>query len=225
MSQTDALSNSRPSSSDATAVQIPGEIQLNAASPAPEWEKANPITFCADWKGVNPEPERQTRVRLLWTIHTLYLRFECRYVSLHVFDDSDPDGRRHQLWDRDVAEVFLQPDPERERYYKEFEVAPNGMWIDLDISPGPLRNLQSGMQRSVWLNPSSQIWCAELAIPMRSLTATFDQDNVWRVNFYRVEGSQEPRAYLAWQPTHTPQPNFHVPTAFGKLRFASQSKS
>jgi alpha-galactosidase len=42
------------------------------------------------------------------------------------------------------------------------------------------------------------------------------------VNFYRVEGPQEPRAYLAWRPTKTPQPNFHVPSAFGKLRFATQ---
>jgi len=67
----------------------------------------------------------------------------------------------------------------------------------------------------------SHTWNAELAIPMNSLTTKFDPAAIWRVNFYRVEGRNEPRAYLAWQPTHTPQPNFHVPKAFGKLRFAS----
>jgi hypothetical protein len=25
---------------------------------------------------------------------------------------------------------------------------------------------------------------------------------------------------MAWQPTHTPQPNFHVPEKFGLLKFA-----
>ena len=55
---------------------------------------------------------------------------------------------------------------------------------------------------------------------MKSLAANFDSTAIWRANFYRVEGKSEPRAYLAWQPTSTPQPNFHVPSAFGKLRFA-----
>jgi alpha-galactosidase len=39
------------------------------------------------------------------------------------------------------------------------------------------------------------------------------------VNFFRVEGKEEPRGYYAWRPTHTPQPNFHVPSAFGSMRF------
>jgi alpha-galactosidase len=136
-----------------------------------------------------------------------------------VFEDSDASGRRDQLWDRDVAETFLQPDPSRPRYYREFEVGPNGMWIDLDIFPEGLRNLESGMERSVWLDREHYSWDAELAIPMRALTAHFDPGTVWRANFFRVEGPREPRFYSAWQATKTPAPNFHVPEAFGKLRF------
>jgi alpha-galactosidase len=150
----------------------------------------------------------------------LFLRFECQYRELHVFPDSDPNGRRDQLWDRDVAEAFLQPDPSRPTEYKEFEVSPNGFWIDLDISPGQKPDLKSGMQRSVVLNEKSRTWTAELAIPMKALTSRFDPGAVWRVNFYRVEGRVEPRGYYAWQPTGTPQPNFHVPSAFGRMRFA-----
>ena len=98
-------------------------------------------------------------------------------------------------------------------------MAPNGMWIDLDISPGPLRDLKSGLLRSVFLDEKSHRWSAELAIPLSALTAQFDPQKVWRANFYRVEGKNEPRSYMAWQPTNTPQPNFHVPPAFGTLRF------
>jgi alpha-galactosidase len=58
-----------------------------------------------------------------------------------------------------------------------------------------------------------------LAIPMRALTANFDPAAEWRVNFFRVEGSREPRFYSAWRATKTPQPNFHVPSAFGRMRF------
>jgi alpha-galactosidase len=196
------------------------DIQLDAQHPSSQWQSAAAVSFCADWQGKSEDPARETRVKALWSPKTIFLRFECRYRELFVFNDSAANGRRDHLWDRDVAEAFLQPDPMRERYYKEFEVSPNGMWIDLNITPGPLENLNSGMQRSVSLDEASQTWAAELAIPVKALTEDFDPARIWRVNFYRVEGKQEPRFYSAWQPTHTPQPNFHVPRAFGQMRFA-----
>jgi alpha-galactosidase len=201
------------------------EIALDAGHPAVEWQTATPVIFFSDWQGKNPDPQRETKVRVLWSSQSLYLRFECRYRELYVFEDSEPNGRRDHLWERDVAEVFLQPDPSRQRFYKEFEVSPNGMWIDLDIFPGGLADLKSGMLSSVVLDEGTQTWNAELAIPLAALTANFDPSAVWRVNFYRIEGTQGSRAYLAWQPTHTPQPNFHVPEAFGGLRFADAKKS
>ena len=198
------------------------KIPLDAAQPAAEWRSANPIIFSSDWQGKNADPALETQVRALWSPQDLYLRFECRYRETFVFEDSDPTGRRDHLWDRDVAEAFLQPDPSRERFYREFEVSPNGMWIALDIFPGGLADLKSGLQRSVVVDKKSQRWSAELEIPMKSLTTAFDPAAIWRANFYRVEGRREPRAYLAWQPTNTPQPNFHVPQAFGELRFAGK---
>lgn len=212
-----------PAPDEIVAARVQHEIRLDAEHPDPQWQAARPIVFCSDWQGKNPDSARQTQVRVLWSPETLYLRFECRYRELNLFPDSDPNGRRDHLWDRDVAEAFLQPDPSRPRFYKEFEVAPNGLWIDLDISPGPLQDLKSGLRRSVFLDEKNHTWAAELAIPMKALTRGFDPRAVWRANFYRVEGAQEPRAYLAWQPTLSPKPNFHVPSAFGRLRFSESS--
>src|ERR1017187_5747051 len=220
-------SNSELAVDTVLAQRIAHEIPLDARHPAAEWAGATPVTFCADWQGRNPDPARQTEVRVLWTPATLYLRFVCRYRELFVFEDSDANGRRDHLWDRDVAEAFLQPDPSRPRYYNEFEVGPNGMWIDLDIAPRDvfpegLSDLKSGLRRSVWLDPEQRTWAAELAIPITALTANFDPEAVWRGKFFSVEGPPGPRFYSAWQPTHTPQPNFHVPSAFGKLRFTER---
>jgi alpha-galactosidase len=39
------------------------------------------------------------------------------------------------------------------------------------------------------------------------------------VNFFRCEGVAPNRFYSSWQPTRTPTPDFHVPEAFGTLRF------
>jgi len=213
------------------ARRVSSPIRLSAHDPAPEWRSAPPIRFSADWQGQRPDPELETEGRFLWLPSILYLRFTCRYRELFVFDDSDPNGRRDQLWERDVVEAFLQPpdlaaksvalnSTSRYRaFYKEFEIAPNGMWIDLDISPSGLVNLKSGLKRSVHVDEAKKTWATELAIPMNALTANFGSSAEWRANFFRVEGKLEPRTYMAWRPTHTPEPNFHVPESFGIFRF------
>jgi len=185
-----------------------------------DWQRAAPVRFCHDWQGKHDDSKRQTEVLILWTESKLYLRFRCHYRAIHVFPDAGADGRRDQLWDRDVAEVFLQPDRFGEKYYKEFEVSPNGQWLDLDITPEGLRHIASGMRSRVAVDKAARIWIAELTIAMNALTNSFDPARSWRVNFFRCEGLDTQRFYSAWQPTETPEPNFHVPDRFGTLRFA-----
>ena len=43
--------------------------------------------------------------------------------------------------------------------------------------------------------------------------------DVWHGNIFRCVGKGENRGYLAWQPTETPAPNFHVPEKFGEFEF------
>ncbi|WP_263368739.1 carbohydrate-binding family 9-like protein [Edaphobacter bradus] len=209
----------RRSAAEIVATRVTSDLRLNAAAPASEWHNATPVTFCSDWQGMHSDMERQTSVSVLWSLEMLYVRFVCRYRELHMFKDAEPNGRRNRLWERDVAEVFLQPDRSQLSCYKEFEIAPNGLWLDLDVAFGVVRDLNSNLNRSVSVNAQKRRWAAELAIPMPCLTSKFDPSLVWFVNFFRVEGIAEPRAYHAWQPTHAPTPNFHVPSAFGSLRF------
>lgn len=203
----------------ATAVRLIGDVDKEGLPLDVAWEAVSPVRFSTDWQGQNGDGLRETEVRLLWTPETLYLRFEARYRSITVFPDAESNGRRDQLWDRDVCEAFLQPEPSELRRYKEFEVAPNGFWIDLDISPGEKHDLRSGLRRRVDVDEENKRWRAVLALPMKSLVQRFDPSAVWRVNFYRVEGAEDPRFYSAWRPTHTAEPNFHVPEAFGRLIF------
>lgn len=203
----------------AIAVRLNGVPGAAGLAPDAAWQQAPPVCFAWDWQGSNPDPERETGVRILWSPQTLFFKFVARYRNITVFDDAAPDGRRDHLWDRDVAEVFLQPAELSGRHYKEFEVSPNGLWVDLDIAPQAKGSLHSGLQRMAKINEQTRTWEAQLAIPMSSLTADFDPKRSWRVNFYRVEGPSEPRFYSAWQPTRTTVPNFHVPEAFGRLVF------
>jgi hypothetical protein len=203
----------------ASALQFAGEVDAEGFPADRAWENTPAIRFHQDWQGKHADRKRETEVRLLWTREVLYLRFLAHYRSVTVFPDAEPSGRRDQLWDRDVVEVFLQPAGSNGPHYKEFEVSPNGFWIDLDIGPGEKRNLQSGLRRRVKVDGQSKTWLAEMALPMKSLTAQFDPTKAWRVNFFRVEGATEPRFYSAWRPTGTTVPNFHVPEAFDTLVF------
>jgi len=189
------------------------------------WATAVPVAFCADWQGRHPDPLRETEVRLLWSSDFLFIRFRARYRNIHVFPEAQT--RRDQLWLRDVAEVFLQPDAGDPAHYREFEISPNGSWLDLDIHLDPgagerhKSDLHCDLGSRVTVDVHARVWVAELALPIRCLTKQFRPGKSWRVNFFRVEGQEPERFYSAWLPTHTPQPNFHVPEAFGELRFSS----
>ncbi len=209
----------------AVAARLSRKLSGKGFPTAEEWQSAPPIIFDQDWRGENQDPGRETQVRLLWTLDALFVQFRARYRTITIFADAEPSGRRDQLWDRDVAEVFLQPDATQPRRYKEFEVSPNGFWIDLDIDLDTRErksDLSSGLRCKATVVKEKQIWTAELAIPMESLASQFDPGKAWRVNFYREEGPQEPRFYSAWRPTGTPKPDFHVPEAFARLIFAGK---
>jgi alpha-galactosidase len=206
----------------AVAIRFTEKTDSDGLPPKSAWEKAPAFPFDQDWMGQNADPQRATEVRLLWTPETLFLRFHCNYRMIYVFSDARADGYRYELWDRDVAETFLQPDSTDPMVYREFEVSPNAYWIDLAVSHGKIEELHSGLKRRVVMDEKAKTWTAELAIPMKSLTTQFDPNHSWRANFYRIEGDTEPRFYSAWSPTYTPKPSFHVPSAFGTLEFRDQ---
>ena len=185
------------------------------------WESSSLISFCTDWRNQNPDPGRETCVQLLWSPDHLFLRYRCRYREIFVYEGGNK--RRDKLWMRDVAEVFIRPDTEETKHYKEFEVSPNGDWLDLDIFPEGKSILLCDLKSRVSIDSESRIWSAELAIPFECLVPSFNPRDTWRLNLFRVEGVEPNRFYSAWQPTHTPQPNFHVPEAFGYLSFETSS--
>jgi len=182
------------------------------------WEKALPVTFCSDWCGEHADPLRATEVRLLWSHECLYIRYLCNYREIYAYEGGNT--RRDQLWLRDVAELFIHTGSDDLRHYREFEISPNGDWLDLDICQGEKSHLLCDLKSRVVVNPGSRTWTAEMAIPINCLTAAFSPHETWRLNLFRIEGAEPNRFYSAWQPTHTPKPNFHVPERFGALYFA-----
>jgi len=92
-----------PNARTAVAVQMLELADADGFPTPSSWEVSAPLRFSADWRGENADPERETEVKLLWTSKTLFLRFRAKFREITVFSDAEPNGRRDQLWDRDVA--------------------------------------------------------------------------------------------------------------------------
>lgn len=189
------------------------------------WKRAKWIEFDHAASGKTKHPNALTRVAAAWTDNFIYFAFWCRYDSLNIYEGEDISKERWELWNRDVAEVFLNPQPERISHYYEFEVAPNNQWIDLEIekknNPFNDASWNSGFEHATHIDDKNHIWAAEMKIPLSALNVkTIQPGTMWRVNFFRAagHGGDEKRLFLAWSIIPEGQ-TFHVPSRFGILRF------
>jgi len=200
------------------AARLESDLDADGLPLGSAWEKARPVVFCADWHGENPDPLRETQARFLWANTFLFVGFRCRFRSLYVYPGSD--GRRDALWQRDVAEVFIRSGRDDARHYREFEISPNGDWLDLEIRNGEKSILFADLKTRVRVDTAASIWFAEMAIPFACLTAELRTEETFRLNLFRIEGPEPDRFYSAWRPTYTDRPDFHVPERFGELALA-----
>ena len=193
----------------------------------PYWKHAESVEFDTDASGKSHFPEIATRVASVWTETHIYFFFWCRYDSLNVYQGEDPKVERWLLWDRDVVEVFLNPQPERVDHYYEFEVAPNNQWIDLEIdkTKNPFNDAawNSGFEHATRIDAKNHVWTAEIRIPISSMNVhAIHSGDQWRANFFRAagEGGDDCRKFLAWSIIPEGK-TFHVPTRFGILRLVN----
>ena len=193
----------------------------------PAWKHANWLEFDNDASGKSHHPEVTTRVASLWTQTYIYFAFSGRYDSLNIYEGEDPKAERWQLWDRDVVEVFLNPQPERVNHYFEFEVAPNNQWIDLEIDktkdPFNDASWNSGFEHATRIDAEHHVWSTEMRIPLAAMNVKDARPGTqWRVNFFRAagKGGDDQRKFLAWSIIPEGK-TFHVPTRFGILKLVN----
>ena len=187
------------------------------------WEECEPVTIAHLWSGAPAPVERHAEVRLCWSDEALHVRFVCnQYEPLVVAAEPKTDRKTLWLWDRDVCEIFVAPNPVTPECYFEFNAAPTGEWVDLGIVVTPTGretdwDYRSGMKAAA--SVSEEKVRIRIAIPWSESIPKPQTGNLWLVNLFRCVGPEAPERYLAWRPTHTPEPAFHVPAAFGELRF------
>ncbi|HEX2640542.1 MAG TPA: carbohydrate-binding family 9-like protein [Pyrinomonadaceae bacterium] len=192
------------------------------------WKEANEVEVKSYWSGERAPAGRQFKAKLLWSDTALYIRFEAAQSEpLVVNDEPDLTRKTMNLWDRDVCEIFIAPDRSKPNKYFEFEVAPTGEWIDVGIEVLPDKRIsdweyRSGMQSAARIERGRVIMA--IRIEWKALGKTPTPGEAWLGNLYRCVGRDPGRGYLAWRPTMTSTPAFHVPGKFGEFVFVGNDR-
>jgi hypothetical protein len=212
--------------------RTPSPITVDGQLDEAAWRQAPPAgDFHFNWW--KEGPKEQTVARLLWDDENLYVSYFCydKNISASV-------TKRHgNVSSDDCVEVFLSPNPDKVRNYYGFEINVIGTMLNFvraDWHKGPFFWEPEGVRHRTSYHglpakkesPEDDHWILELAIPFRNFardaagTPPRDGD-VWRLNLNRAGGLTN-RQYSTWSPVATPRTGFHVPEAFGWVRFVKR---
>jgi hypothetical protein len=213
--------------------------EINAAyHPAPRltvdfqeesWRRAERLLIDRVWSGEAAPAELKTVARVLWSDREILFGFECGYTELDMDEVFDVNEERYALWDRDVCEAFVRsPLEPHDRHYREFEVAPTGQWCDLIVERSETNapkvtdwEWRSGMRTASRISETEKIWRVAMAVPFEAFGCKPRPDEVWRANLFRIGRYNGERHYLAYSPTLSTAPSYHVPERFVGLRFSA----
>src|SRR4051794_5999181 len=113
------MSAHSPNADTFKSVYAARDVALETDPHSQFWRGASPVYIEADVNG-KPVPGHRTEVRSRWTKDNLYLLYVCPYEELHLKPSPDTVGETNQLWNWDVAELFIGTDFQNISRYKEF---------------------------------------------------------------------------------------------------------
>lgn len=200
----------------------PREVHaVHASAPMTDatWAAVPATHFSTDWSGA--ETGIGTDVRVAWAKDALYMQWKLSDAGFNVDESKPTDVDRPQLYNEDCTEVFIGTQTEDPHKYYEIEIGPLGHFLDLTVDPKAKLDVKTQI---AWSSGAKIVTNPDRAAHKDTIDVTFTSPDIVSalksgaslpLAFYRMEG--KPRKYLAWSPTKTPKPDFHVPSAFGRL--------
>ncbi len=196
------------------------DFEMTADPRSKFWKNIKPLIIDKSILGA-PADNLKSEARSRWTDEYLYFLFSGPFEDQVLKPDPDTIIETFRLWQWDDFELYIGSDFENINLYREFEVSPQGEFLDLNInSEVPMaghndeRLWDSGFKVKARVDQENKMWYAELKIPVDSFDKRRPEaGNKFRVNIYRLQGPQDDRDFLAWKPTMVWNP--HHPEVFG----------
>jgi hypothetical protein len=203
------------------------DLRLTLDPSADFWKNTHSVFIDKDRFG-NPIHAYRSEVRTRWTKDNLYFLFICPYKELSLKPNPNTKEETNELWNWEVAEAFIGSDFSDIQRYKEFEVSPQGEWVDLAIDLKKPHHedgwtWNSGFEVLAKIDSQKHIWYAAMRIPYSAIdTRPAAAGNTLRINLFRSGGPPTKPYGITWQPTMSK--TFHVPEKFGLIKLVEEGK-
>lgn len=194
--------------------RVLGDVSADSATEMWRGVEAHEFHLAVDGR----RPEQGTCVRCAWDADEWRVLFEVR--DTHVWATLTERGA--MLYQEEVVEVFIDPVGDLSNYF-EIELNPLNAVLEVVMRRNRSGYLKDFAWRCEGLRTATQRtpegWCAELAIPFRSLIAEPPLPGTkWRANFCRIDRPPNvERELTAW--SSPGRANFHTPERFGFVEF------
>ncbi len=182
------------------------------------WKGAASVFIDKDREG-NIVAGHRMEFRSVWTEKNLYFLYIAPYETLNLHPNPSTTTETMKLWDWDVAELFISAEPNHLRHYYEFQVSPQGEWIDLDINrENPLPETwrwNSGFEVKARIDHANKIWYGAMRIPWSSIDKRpAAAGNELHISVCRIQGTgpDDQRKRVVWLPG-----SFHRPANLIRL--------
>ena len=177
-----------------------------------------------EYNGNNIPKDMATFYDLYWNENGFYGHFISFHNGQIKFCPKETEisqnGKTFKLWAiSEVCEIFISHD--KLDFYREFEFAPDGRFLDIDI-----KYIEGNRKTDFYwvsnLEYKSEVhenyWDGFVFIPWSAFDNKFPKvGDIWHGNFYRILTRDEKELYLAWNPVY--KINFHQPQYFGEILF------
>lgn len=199
------------------------DVAVNTSLSSSFWRGAGHVYLERDAMG-KLAPQLKTEVLSRWTKNNLYLLFVCPYQELNLKPNPNQYEETNELWNWDVAEAFIGWNFKDISRYKEFEVSPQGEWVDLAIDLNQTQDSHnwkwnSGFTVAARIDHVKKIWYGAMRIPFSSIDPRPPKAGTrLRMNLFRSQGPVHHD--VVWQPTMAR--TFHVPSRFGILKLVDR---
>lgn len=182
----------------------------------------------------NPRLAVQGSARVLWSDAFLYVAFEIE--DRDVRGGFDPTAKDPHLWERDTAEIMIDPDGDGDNLdYYEIQIGPQNLVFDSAFDrynqprggpAGPFGHeawsseVESRVEVRGTLDDAEpdQGYVVEARVPWRAFHkakhAPPKPGDTWRINLYAMQDN----GGVAWSPIRG-EGNFHKASRFGRVRF------
>lgn len=207
------------------SVRADHDVALDTNPRSAFWTSARPV-FAESESDGRKLADFRTEVRSRWTKDSIYFLFVCPYRQLSLKPGPNVEKETYELWNWNVAEVFLGSDFTDIKRYKEFEVSPQNEWIDLDVDLHKPHHEEgwvwnSGFEHRAQVDAEHHTWYAVIKIPFKALDSRPPEaGSKFRANFYRTDGAEKSAVQVMWQPVMSR--TFHAPEHFGELQLVAE---